>query len=163
MFKLRPFQANDVDNMVVILNDPNVVRYLSTKIPQPYTEQDAMWWVNEGSKHGYVRAICDGQQLIGCIGVNPGEFEYERSGEIGYWLAKSHWRKGITHKAILHITSEVFSETNIERIFAAVFDDNHASMKLLEKSGFEQEAVLKHAIFKNERFYNNHIFALLKP
>ncbi|GEK11341.1 GNAT family N-acetyltransferase [Pseudoalteromonas peptidolytica] len=163
MFQLREFNTNDVAPLVAILNDPEVTRYLSTKIPQPYTQQDALWWIEEGSKQGYIRAICDGQQLIGCIGVNPGEFEYQCSGELGYWLAKSHWGRGITHQAVLQIVTAVFNDTNIARVFASVFDENHASIKLLKKSGFEQEAILKRAIFKAGHFYDCHIFSVLKP
>ncbi|PCK31219.1 GNAT family N-acetyltransferase [Pseudoalteromonas piscicida] len=162
MYTLRSFQLSDKARLIAILNDPDITRYLSTKIPQPYTEQDALWWINEGSKLGYIRAICEGDLLIGCIGVTPGEFEYERSGEIGYWLEKSHWRRGVAHFAIQKLIKVVFSESKIERIFASVFDGNVASMKLLQKSGFEQEAVLKRAIFKQGIFYDNHLFAILK-
>jgi len=43
-----------------------------------------------------------------------------------------------------------------------VFAGNTGSMKALIKSGFEQEAVLKQAIYKNGVFYNSHIFSKLK-
>jgi len=42
-----------------------------------------------------------------------------------------------------------------------VFAGNHASMQLLLKSGFNEEAILKKAIYKNGRFYDKHVFAKL--
>jgi RimJ/RimL family protein N-acetyltransferase len=159
---LRDFIENDIDRLVSILNDELVTKFLSTKIPSPYTQEDARWWIEEGSNSPLVKAICLNGVLVGCIGVNRGEFEYQKSGEIGYWLAKKYWRQGITSVAIQQMTKQVFANTDIIRIFASVFSGNTASMNLLLKSGFKQEATLKKAIFKNDQFYDNHIFAKLK-
>jgi len=159
---LRNFSENDTESLVAILNDDSVTQFLSTKIPSPYTKQDALWWVNEGSKGELIKAISFNGILVGCIGVNRGEFEYQRSGEIGYWLAKEYWRQGITSIAISQMSEYVFSNTDIVRIFASVFSDNNPSMQVLLRSGFKQEAVLQKAIFKNGQFYNNHIFVKLR-
>ena len=162
MTTLRDFKMGDVGRLVDILNQPSVIQYLSTKIPNPYTKEDAMWWVQEGSTQGFIRAVEYEGELVGCIGVNPGNFEYERSGEVGYWLCSSHWRKGIMRDALRQIIALTFSNTSIERIFACVFSSNLASQKLLLDAGFKQEAILQRAIFKNERFYDSHIFAILR-
>ena len=45
MFTLRDFQFHDTQRLVEILNDSDVTAFLSTKIPQPYTKADALWWV----------------------------------------------------------------------------------------------------------------------
>jgi len=160
---LRDFTENDIERLIAILNDGTVIQYLSTKIPFPYTKEDAIWWVKEGSKSELIKAISVDGILVGCIGINTGEFEYERSGEIGYWLASSHWRRGITSMAIRQLSEYAFSNTHIVRLFASVFSGNIPSMQLLIKSGFQQEAILERSIFKNGHFYNNHIFSLLKP
>ncbi len=162
MIVLRDFIANETETLVTVLNDEFVTQYLSTKIPSPYTQEDARWWIEEGSQSDLVKAIIFNGVLVGCIGVNRGEFEYQKSGEIGYWLAKEYWRQGITSVAIKQMTEQVFANTDIIRIFASVFSGNTASMQLLLKSGFKQEAILKNAIFKNDQLYDNHIFAKLK-
>ena len=46
MVTLRDFNQNDIDRLVHILNDEAVTKFLSTKIPNPYTKEDAAWWVN---------------------------------------------------------------------------------------------------------------------
>ena len=159
---LRNFEISDIDSLVEILNQPSVTQYLSTKIPCPYTKEDATWWVEQGSTEGFIKAIEYDGKLVGCIGVNPGNFEYERSGEVGYWLCSSHWRKGIMREALCQILDITFSNSNIERIFACVFSPNKASQKLLLDAGFEPEAILRRAIFKNGHFYDSHIFATLR-
>jgi len=162
MITLRDFNEGDTELLLFILNDKDVVKYLSSKIPTPYTKEDAKWWISTGSQMGIVKAIDLNGSLVGCIGAEKGEFEYQRSAEIGYWIAKDYWRKGIATQAINEIISSVFNTTDIVRLFASVFSQNTASMHLLGKCGFELEAVHNKAIYKNDRFYNNHIFSLLK-
>ena len=118
--------------------------------------------VEKGSKNGIIKAIVVNGQFAGCIGITPGEFEYKRSGEIGYWLNKAYWGQGIITRAIELICNEAFASSHLNRIFGAVIAGNTGSMKALTKSGFEQEAVLKQAIYKNGVLYNNHIFSKLK-
>ena len=162
MMVLRHFTNADIPALQALLNDSEVTRYLSSKIPQPYGEEDARWWVQEGSVQGVIRAIESDGQLAGCVGVLPGQFEYARTGELGYWLGRQFWRQGITAEAVRQLVAVTFATTDIERIFATVFAPNQPSMALLRKVGFEQEAVLKRAICKNGVFYDSHIFARLK-
>jgi ribosomal-protein-alanine N-acetyltransferase len=109
-----------------------------------------------------VKAIEFNGSLVGCIGAEQGEFEYKRSAEVGYWIAKDFWRRGIATQAINGITSLVFNTTDIIRLFASVSSSNTASMHVLGKCGFELESVHKKAIYKNDEFYNNHVFSILK-
>jgi len=162
MMILREFKQHDTFQIVTILNDKQVARYLSSKIPFPYTQADANWWVNEGAKCGIIKAIEVDGLCVGCIGITPGEFEYSRSGEIGYWLSQQYWGQGIITQAIGLITKEVFKSTNLNRIHAAVFAGNAGSIKALLKSGFNTEAILKQAIYKNGHYFDSHIFSMLK-
>ncbi|MFC3095930.1 N-acetyltransferase [Alteromonas sediminis] len=162
MVLLRDFDYRDINPLITILNDEAVTRFLSTKIPSPYTKEDAKWWVEEGSKTGIVKAISLNNKLVGCIGVNPGQFEYELSGEVGYWLDKHYWGKGIASDALSQMVNIVFTSTDLIRLFATVFEDNIASQKLLVKAGFTREAILKSAIYKQRKLYDSHIFAKIK-
>ena len=159
---LRKFEGKDSQGLLTILNDPRVIQFLSTKIPTPYTKKDADWWINEGSSLGFIRAIDVDGSIIGCIGVNRGDFEYSRSGEIGYWLAPAYWGQGIMKLAISELVSTMFDTTDIVRIFASVFSENSRSKALLISCGFEAEGVHKDAIFKEGTFYDNHVFATRK-
>lgn len=161
MIILRDFNEGDTEPLLSILNNQEVIKYLSSKIPAPYTLEDAKWWISTGSRMGIVKAIDLNGSLIGCIGVEKGEFEYQRSAEIGYWIAKDYWRQGIATQTIKEMTSLIFNTTDVVRLFASIFSENIASMRVLSKCGFELEAIHAKAIFKNGKFYNNHIFNLL--
>jgi RimJ/RimL family protein N-acetyltransferase len=140
------------------LNSPELTHYLSSKIPLPYTEQDAQWWVEKGSQMGITRAIDINGELAGCIGAIPGDYEYCKSAEIGYWLAQNYWGNGLVLSALNLLIDEVAETTDIVRIHATVFDGNLRSGRVLEKAGFSKEGELNKAIFKNGQFFNAHIY-----
>jgi RimJ/RimL family protein N-acetyltransferase len=159
MVELRDYKPQDIELLVKHLNCERVTRYLTTRIPQPYTFNDAEWWINIGSKIGIVKAIDVRSQLVGTIGATPGEFESQRSAEIGYWVAEEYWGKGIATEAINKIVNHIFQNTEIVRLYAPVFSPNKASVRVLEKCGFKIEGVHQKAIYKNGVFFNELIYA----
>ncbi|MEO2266343.1 GNAT family N-acetyltransferase [Pseudoalteromonas sp. YIC-656] len=158
---LRPFIHADIDSLVAMLNDENVQRFLSPKIPFPYTYEDATWWVEEGSCAGLTRAVQVDGKLVGCIGALAGVHEYQHSAEVGYWFGKEHWGQGFAQKALTLLIEEVVETSQWVRLFAMVFEGNHASVNVLQKCGFVKEGQLKNAICKNQQFFDAHLFALI--
>jgi RimJ/RimL family protein N-acetyltransferase len=156
---LRDFGKNDIESLVLYLNNKNVTKYLTSRIPQPYSIDDAKWWVITGSKEGITKAVEVNGKFVGSIGATAGEFESNRSAEIGYWLEENSWGKGIASEAVIKMTEYVFANTNIVRLYAPVFSPNKASMRVLEKCGYQLEGVLRKAIFKNGIFLDEHLYA----
>ena len=159
MITLRDFYPTDLNSLVTLLNNENVTRYLSSRIPFPYSESDAEWWISTGSKEGFVRAISVGEDLIGCVGAEPGSFEESRTAEIGYWIGEPYWGIGYATAAVQKLTKTIFSDTDIVRVFAPVFSPNLASMRVLEKCGYELEGVFRKGCYKNGQYYDKHIFS----
>ncbi|MEO0367175.1 MAG: GNAT family N-acetyltransferase, partial [Pseudomonadota bacterium] len=143
-------------------NNPNVVRYLSHRMPHPYTVEHAKWWVATGHKElGENYLIEFEDKFAGVIGVIAGQHEHQKSAEIGYWLAESMWGRGIATMAITQLCDEVFSRGQIIRISAPVYAPNKASMRALEKSGFHLESIQKNTIFKHGQMMDQHLFVRL--
>jgi len=159
---LRDLKQQDVELLVVFLNNSKVTKYLTSRIPQPYSCQDAECWVNTGSKEGITKAIDIDGKLAGIIGVSIGEYENSRSAEIGYWLAEQYWGKGIATKVLTQMTNDIFSNTEIVRLFAPVFSPNIASMHVLKKCGYLQQGIFKKALFKNDEYFDGHLFEKIK-
>jgi ribosomal-protein-alanine N-acetyltransferase len=136
------------------LNEADVTKYISARLPQPYTKEAAAWWVSTGSKMGIVKAITNNGVLMGSISAIVGEFERQKTAEIGYWLAKPFWGNGFASQALAEFSKALFLNTEIERLYAPVFEGNTASARVLEKCGFKLEAILEKAIYKNGEFYN---------
>lgn len=154
MLRLRRFKTDDALLLINYLNNPEVMQFLSPKIPNPYTIDDARWWIETGSKAGHTFAIEQNGHFIGCIGAVAGEFEYSKSAEVGYWLAKEYWGQRITSQALVLLIEKIQQNNDIVRLHAVVFEGNTRSAKVLEKVGFAQEGCLHKAIYKQGAFYN---------
>ena len=161
MVTLRELQESDIDSIAHQLNCKDVARYLSSKIPFPYSTADAKWFVEEGAKMGINKAIEFQGDLVGVVGIELGEFEYQCSGELGYWLGKPHWGKGIATNAVTQLTNRTFHDSNICRLVAPVYESNIPSMRVLQKCGYELESIQKKALFKHDRLYDSHVFVKL--
>jgi len=162
MINLRPFISADAPALLQLLNNTNVTRYLSSRLPTPYTAEDAQWWINTGSKVGTIRAIEVEQAFIGCVGAEPGIFEQAHAAEIGYWIGEPYWGRGYVSQALAEMTECLFAQDGITRLFAPVFDPNLASMRVLEKCGYQREGIARKGAFKNGQYYDKHIFSKLK-
>jgi RimJ/RimL family protein N-acetyltransferase len=164
MIELRGFLETDIDSIARFANNVNVSRYMASRMPYPYTREDAIWWVEFGSKEqGYNRAVDLDGECIGVIGARFGELDSRYSTEIGYWIAEDHWGKGIATETVSKMTGYVFDETETVRLHAPVFDPNRASMRVLEKCGFCLEAIHRKAAFKNNEFFDEHVYVKFRP
>ncbi|MCH8551412.1 MAG: GNAT family N-acetyltransferase [Natronospirillum sp.] len=161
MISLREYRDSDIPLLVEYLNNPRVTQYLTSSIPQPYSLDDATWWVEEGSKEGIVKAVDYDGIFVGTVSVRPGSFESSRSGEIGYWFGEPFWGKGLATQTISAMTDTVFETTDIVRLFAPVFSPNEASKRVLENCGYHLESIQEKACFKHGVFYDSHIYVKL--
>ena len=158
MIELRELTEDDKAQLIVHLNNENVVRFLSSRIPSPYTKDDAHWWINEGSKTEIVRAISFNEIFVGVIGVRRDTLEKSHRGEIGYWLGQPFWGKGIATASIGLMCQIIFRKTDIVQLYAPVFSPNEGSKKALIKNGFELEGVITKGILKNGAYYDECIY-----
>ncbi|MGV8837462.1 GNAT family N-acetyltransferase [Cellvibrio sp.] len=163
MIELRKFEQKDETLLVSYLNDEAQTHFLSARLPQPYTNEAAHWWVNTGSKIGVVYAIIHNGIFVGSIGAIPGEFEKQKTAEIGYWVARSYWGKGIASEALQKFTDFLFENTDFIRLNASVFEGNLGSAKVLQKCGYKLEAVLEKAIYKNGVVFNEMLYSKICP
>ena len=63
--------------------------------------------------------------------------------------------------AVKQMTEYAFDTFPLRKLYAPVFEYNIASMRVLEKAGFEKEAVLKKAAVKNGKIIDLHYYGLI--
>lgn len=162
MIDLREFEQRDAESIVAHANNPAVSKYLRDIFPSPYTVKDAEWWLSEGCLVADTlnRAIVLNDSCIGSIGVTFQQAEHRFSAEIGYWIGEQHWNHGFGSAAIKQLTELVFSEHEIRRIYAPVAGENKASMRILEKSGYECEGIFRNNLCLRGKLYDEHIYAI---
>lgn len=165
-FTLREWRYEDAEEIVIVANNPKIAGNLRNTFPSPYLLEDAKWYVNDciskEGKNQITRAIVVDGKTVGSIGIFIKDDVYEKSGELGYWLAEDYWRQGITSQAARMICREAFDRFDIIRIFAEPFEYNQGSRGVLEKAGFTYEGTMRNGIYKNGRVHSYCMYSLLR-
>ncbi|MCJ7554360.1 MAG: GNAT family N-acetyltransferase [Ignavibacteriaceae bacterium] len=161
---IRSYEKSDKDALINYGNNYNVFKHLKNTFPHPYTEDDAILWLTSCAAQNPETcfAIADENELIGGIGFHLREDVFKHNAEIGYWIGEPFWGKHIVSRALKEMTKFIFNNFKINRIYASVFEGNPASVRVLEKCEYKPEAVLRKAVFKENKFLDQYIFALLK-
>ncbi len=137
-FDLRTLRKSDMGMIELYGSDVRVAR-MTTSIPHPLppgaTEafvqramsegRDEDVWAIDGTKAG-------GPDLMGLISLQ--RLDREQS-EVGYWIAPAYWNTGLASHALQALVSA--NPLNNKTMFAAVFQDNPASARVLIHCGFE--------------------------
>ena len=163
--ELRIPTMEDKDGLKAVCNAVDR-RYLSDRLPYPYTDESAEWWINMVSendgKTGVWRVIYADDRLVGNISVEQGADVYRRDGEIGYLLLTEYWSKGIMTEAAKQICRIAFEKLDIIRITGVYYEPNIASKRVLEKTGFKHEGTKINGVTKDDKTYNLCIMGLIK-
>ncbi len=163
---LREWQKEDAKQLAQAANHPEIAANLRNVFPCPYTMADAQWFIDDcirkEGKEQLARAILSEQTVIGCVSVARKDDIYEKSAELGYWLAKDYWRQGIMTQAVSIICEEAFDKWEIVRIFAEPFAHNDGSRGVLEKNGFTYEGTMRDGVYKNGQIFSYCMYARLR-
>ena len=163
--ELRIPTMEDKDGLKAVCNAVDR-KYLSDRLPYPYSDEDAEWWINMVSENdgrtGVWRLIFVDGKLAGNISVEQGHSVYNKDSEIGYFLLTDYWSKGIMTQAVKEICRIAFEKLDIIRITGVYYEPNAASGRVLEKAGFEYEGTRKKGVAKGDRIYDLCMTGLLK-
>ena len=131
---LRYYLKDDKDSLINLLNDKEVSKW-TERIPFPYLEKHADWWINNKPVNEHVYAIIkrDENCLIGGTNITI-------KGEIGCWIGRSYWNQGFATETIERITKFGFEELQLGKVWAATRKENEPVFRLMEKIGFSRVA-----------------------
>jgi len=160
---LRPWRPDDLDSLVANASHADVSGGLRDRFPYPYTGDDGRAWlaraVDESDRAWAIEI--DGA-AVGGVSLHPGTDVHRHSAELGYWLGHSHWGHGIMTAIVRAFADRAMSTFRLYRLYAAVYENNPASMRVLEKAGFEREGVQKSAVVKRGRLLDVFVYARVR-
>ena len=165
---LSEVRSSDKEALIAHLNDRDIYDR-TLRIPFPYTEKDADGWLDrivknteqQGRPVNFAIRSAD-ESLVGGCGFNGFQIGMSHLAEVGYWLAKSLWGRGIMTAVVERLCRLAFEELGLVKITAHVFPPNLASARVLEKCGFQQEGFLRQHFLKDGRFLDVRLFGRLK-
>ncbi|MFN3938048.1 MAG: GNAT family N-acetyltransferase [Gemmobacter sp.] len=137
-FVLRPPRASDAGLIAMHTGDARVARATSSiphplppgateafiaRVTAPGRTEDA--WVLDGSAHGSA-------EVLGVISLKRMD---RAQSEVGYWIAPAFWNSGLASEAVRALLAA--NPQSVRTVFAAVFQDNPGSARVLTNNGFE--------------------------
>ena len=162
-FSIRSWQHTDALYLDQYANDKDIWLNLRDRFPYPYTPRDAQEWIQfvTSLQPETNFALAVNGQAVGGIGVILGEDIGRCSAEVGYWIGKLYWGKGIVSEALPCFTSYIFVRFGLIRIFAVPFTHNQASIRVLEKAGYQWEGIMRKSAIKNGEVLDQALYAFV--
>jgi len=162
--RLRPWREADLAALLHHADDARIVSGLSDRFPHPYTRADG-----EAFLAGTVVDLSDpvfaieiDGEACGGIGARPFAGERAVGAEFGYWLGHAHWDRGVMTRVVAAFAPWVMEAMALRRLQATVLDLNHASARVLARTGFVEEGVLRNAVRKHDRVHDLRLFARIR-
>jgi len=162
--QLRLFQPEDKSILAMLANNKNIWNNLTNKMPHPYQESDAVAFIEKAiSVEPPTILVMEWKGIFsGVIGLHPQSDVYTGIAEMGYWVGEPYWGNGIASRAVALMLNYGFETLGYRRIYAAVYDYNPTSMRVLLKNGFQKEGIFRKAVIKNGRIWDEHRFAVVR-
>jgi RimJ/RimL family protein N-acetyltransferase len=140
IISLRTLRIRDSYSLYQNARHKDVGRY--TMLPYPYRPKDALEYIKRSRTHlrrkkAYEFGITlrNNDQVIGMIGLMNLGYQ-NKNAELGFWLGKKYWHKGIMKEAIFLIIGFGFKKLRLARIYAKMMQPNIPSANLLKKLDF---------------------------
>jgi ribosomal-protein-alanine N-acetyltransferase len=166
-FYLRQHQHEDAESYLAYMTDEDVIRF----VPEECIPRSIERAKHEIDYHRdlfrYRRSLYwalarrDNNQIVGCCGFNYWSRDHSR-GEISYDLARKYWNKGVMSATVKSVVAFAFTQMKMVRIEATIHPENIASLRILNKLGFQKEGLLRDHKKLHGKFYDAQMLSLLQ-
>ena len=163
---LRWISEDDIDSLYEIFSSPQVMRYWSSP---PLADRAAAAELQREIADGNERdtmlkwgiALRDSNTVIGTTTLFNLSLDNGRA-ELGYAMAHAHWGKGYMNEALTALVSHAFEVMELRRLEADVDPRNVASIRTLERLGFQREGFLRERWHVNGEIQDAFFYGLLR-
>jgi RimJ/RimL family protein N-acetyltransferase len=139
---LAAWQLSDWIALRPIATDVEVMRYITGGVP--WTDERIQLFVTRQielfSQRGFCRwklLVKPTREMIGFCGVGFWGDGLEL--EIGWWLARQYWARGLATEAARAALRDVFERAGLDRVISIARPANTASIRIMEKLGLKLE------------------------
>ena len=104
----------------------------------------------------------DGNVLVGGVTLSNIRRGVAQASSIGYWMGAPYARRGLMSRALRALIPFSFNNLRLHRLEAACITTNAASIRLLEKSGFQREGYARQYLCINGMWQDHLQYARLQ-
>jgi [ribosomal protein S5]-alanine N-acetyltransferase len=160
---LKKWTDKHIEQLPQIANNLKIAANMADKFPSPYKLEHANTWIQETRTHPdrLVWAIESKGQLVGGIGLSVRAGSTAHCAGLVYWIGEQYWGNGYATEAVRTVVTHAFVVAELVRIETTVFKWNTASMRVLEKCQFSQEAILRDSFIKDGKIVDRHLFSIV--
>lgn len=164
---LRPFSSADAPALQQLAGQRAVADTMIS-IPYPYPNGEAERVIAQfaddfraGRATHLAIVLRENRQLIGAIGLRDIDREHAQA-ELSLWITPACWNQGYATEAVDGMVKIGFQQLRLNRIYAYHLARNPASGRVLAKTGFQREGLLRQRVRKWGVFEDVVLLALLQ-
>lgn len=169
---VRTFQEKDAQSLMGLVSRNKYFwsTYEPLQRPEYYTVDAQYKKIQESlylmsSKREFTFGIYEQgtNNLIGHIALYAIKRLPYSSAFVGYAMDEIYIGKGIVTEAVELVVQFAFEQIGLHRVEAYVSTKNNASIRVLEKSGFQREGLLRKLLYINGQWVDHYMYARLEP
>ena len=137
---LRPWRESDAGALYRYASDPEVG--LRAGWPPHNSEEESLEVIRTvfSGEGMWAIELKETGEAIGCAGYLPAsasnlQIDNDQA-EVGYWVARPYWDRGICTEALRAVVGYCFREKGVSALWGDYFPDNPASGRVMAKCGF---------------------------
>lgn len=165
--QLRPLKASDASDIQKSASAREIADTMIS-IPHPYPDGEAERYVarhqaEQKERHAVAFTIRQKVDDSFCGLVELRAIDREHfTGELSFWIAVASWGQGYMSEVIPALVRYGFEDLGLNRLYAFHMMRNPACGRLLKKSGFKQEGLLRECVRKWRQFEDVVLQAILR-
>lgn len=146
---IRRWNESDAENLYKYARDPDVGPIAGWPAHKSVQESLAVIQNVFNGEEAYAVCLKDDKKAIGAIELklkgNSGLAERDDECEMGFWLGKPFWGKGIIPEAARELLRRAFENLGIKKVWIGYYEGNEKSKRAQEKLGFKFQRKIENA------------------
>ena len=158
---LRPWNEKDADSLFKYASDPDVGPIAGWTPHTSAAESLDIIRTVFAAPEVYAVVLKETGEVVGCCGLIFGDNvddDPHREAELGYWIGKPFWGRGLMTEAVRAILKRSFEVLSLDVIWCSHYEGNIRSKRVIEKAGFKFDHTNPDSLSplgdpRSERFY----------
>jgi len=118
--------------------------------------------IRNGTGYPFFVFSADGETLLGGLTMGQIQRGVAQTVTLGYWMGKPYAGKGAMTSAVRAVVAFAFDTLHLNRVEAACLPHNAASIRLLEKVGFQREGYARKYLCIDGRWQDHLLYGLVR-
>ncbi|MBE5905212.1 MAG: GNAT family N-acetyltransferase [Lachnospiraceae bacterium] len=138
---LRHWEEADAEDLFRYASDPDVGPIAGWPAHKSLEESREIIRTVFSRPEAYAICLKEDKKAIGAIELKEHTkmAKTDQECELGYWLGKPFWGRGIVPEATMEIIRHAFEDRGMEKVWCGYYEGNEKSKRVQEKCGFQYQ------------------------